>query len=330
MSLRIIKAGILDTIQDRGLKGLRHLGIPPAGVMDRWSAGIASVLVGNRVTDPVIEIHFPASEYFFEKAALICIAGADFSAHINGEEIPIAQPVLINRFSILQFYGVKKGMRAYLAVRGGFDIPKWGNSYSTNIKAGLGGLRRVLKKDDEIPFRALHTNLQAKLGRIEFEVLPWKGDNCADVFNDNKILLIEGGEWDHLSGDAKGRLPDSTFTVMNKSDRMGYFLKGPELSSVSSVEMVSSAVSFGTIQLLPSGQLIVLMADHQTTGGYPRIANVISAHLPVLAQKKPGEQVSFAFTGLDRAADLLFKQELHLQQLANASTLRLEKYLHEN
>jgi antagonist of KipI len=173
MNLRIIKGGILDTIQDKGRFGYQHLGINPGGAMDTLAAQYANVLAGNKPGEAVIEIHFPASEFFFEHPALIAVSGANFSPHVNGDAIPCMQPVLVSKFSILQFYWNKTGARAYLAVHGGFDIPGWFESHSTNLKANAGGYKgRPLQKDDEIGICS-QADYSSVLGKKEFHVLPW-------------------------------------------------------------------------------------------------------------------------------------------------------------
>ena len=144
----------MDTVQDMGRYGCQHLGINPGGAMDKLSARVANILVGNDTNEAVIELHFPAAAFFFEQPSLIAISGADFSANLNGEEIPCMRPVMVSKYSILQFHGIKNGARAYLSVHGGLAIKPWLNSYSTNLKAGAGGyMGRVLQKDDEIAFR---------------------------------------------------------------------------------------------------------------------------------------------------------------------------------
>ncbi|MGZ8508937.1 MAG: 5-oxoprolinase subunit C family protein [Chitinophagaceae bacterium] len=331
MSLRVIKAGWLDTVQDLGRYEWQHLGINPGGAMDRWSTQVANILVGNKTSEAVIELHFPASEFFFEEPALIVICGADFSPNLNGEEIPCRQPVLVNRYSILQFYGLKKGARAYLAVHGGFNVPAWLNSYSTNLKAGTGGFSgRALQKDDEIPIPCLEPGFLSLLGKKEFMILPWKADTAWDENETKAISILPGIEWDRLESISKDEIQNQLFSITHQSDRMGYQLQGNPLSVNTDEELVSSVVSFGTIQLLPDGQLIVLMADHQTTGGYPRIAHVISSHHPRLAQMKTGDKIRFRFTRQQTAEDLLVKQQQHLLQLQNACTFRLQEYINAN
>jgi antagonist of KipI len=328
MNLRVIKAGVLDTIQDMGRYGWQKLGINPGGVMDQWAAKTANMLVGNRIDEAVIEIHFPASDFFFEKAVMISICGADFSPYLNGDEIPCWQPILVNRFSILQFYGIKEGARAYLAINGGLNVPTWLNSRSTNLKAAVGGYNgRALQKDDEIAIPSLSPELLSLLGKNEFMILPWKASKAKDDNKKGEILILPGNEWDRLAISSKEKILGQSFTITHQSDRMGYRLKGEPLETIINEEVISSAVSFGTIQLLPDGQLIILMADHQTTGGYPRVGHVIAANHSGLAQMRAGEKVCFRLVGQQIAEDLLLKQQQHLLQLQNACKFRLEEFI---
>jgi antagonist of KipI len=328
MNLRIIKAGVQDTVQDMGRYGWQHLGINPGGAMDKLSAQFANILVGNELGEAVIELHFPASAFFFEQPSMIAISGADFSATVNGEEVPCLRPILVSKYSILQFHRVVKGARAYIAVHGGLDMPEWLNSRSTHLKAGAGGyLGRALQKDDEVGFRK-QVDLCPLLGKKEFEVLPWKTDsNWGDDNNVKEILALPGNEWNRLTDQSKEIFFDRAFLITNQSDRMGYRLKSEALSTMTKEEVVSSAVNFGTVQLLPDGQLIVLMADHQTTGGYPRVAHVISAHHSRMAQMKPGDLFIFRFTDQQTAEELFIKQQQHLLQLQNACKFKLEELL---
>jgi antagonist of KipI len=328
MNLRVIKAGVLDTLQDMGRYGWQHLGINPGGVMDKLSAQISNILVGNELNEAVIELHFPAGAFFFEQPALIAVSGADFSAIVNGEEIPGLRPVIVSKYSILQFHRVESGARAYLSVHGGFDIPQWLNSSSTHLRAMAGGYKgRALQKDDEIGLRTTH-DLTPVLQKKEFELLPWKTDDDWGDHTTGEILVLPGNEWSRLDDGSKEKFFEQSFLVTTQSDRMGYHLKAGALSTATNEEVISSAVSFGTVQLLPDGQLIVLMADHQTTGGYPRIAHVISAHHSRMGQMKPGDQFSFRFTDQQTAEELFIKQQQHLVQLQNACKFKLEQLLY--
>lgn len=330
MSLKILKAGILDSVQDMGRYGFQHLGINPSGSMDKYSAGIANILVGNDPGDATIEMHFPASIFLFDEPAVIALAGADFNASINGELIPVHQPLMINKSSVLQFHNIKSGARGYLAVKGSFSIHKWLDSYSTNLKAEAGGFEgRKLKKDDTIELKN-KIDLSKILGENDFKQLPWKANNVWNENEKNEILVLPGNEWDWLDADSQKKFLSGSFSISNNSDRMGYRLTGDLLQKNSNEELISSAVGYGTIQLLPDGQLIILMADHQTTGGYPRIGHIISADLPRLAQMKAGDKTQFAFTDQKNAEELFIKQQQHLQQMQNACTFRLENFIHEN
>jgi antagonist of KipI len=326
--VKVVKAGIQDNIQDMGRFGHQHLGINPSGAMDRFSASVANWLVGNDTNEAVIELNFPASAFLFEKPLLIGLSGADLGASVNGDEIPVNHPVWVGENSLLQFHKVRKGARAYLAVRGGYNIAPWLHSKSTNLKAKVGGYKgRSLHKDDDLPlnYDGQHHPILDKKG---FFVLPWHADMSWGNNPDQEILVLPGAELDRLTDSGKETFMMTSFLVTNQSDRMGYRLNNQKLSVMPGEEMVSSGVSRGTIQLLPDGKLIVLMADHQTTGGYPRIAHVISAHHPRLAQVKAGEKIRFRFTDQQTAEDLYLLQHQHLQQLQNSCKLRLEEFLH--
>jgi antagonist of KipI len=327
MNLRIIKAGVLDTVQDMGRYGWQHLGINPGGAMDKLSAQVANILAGNDSHEAVIELHFPASSFFFEQPALIALAGADFSATINGDEVPSLHPILVSKYSIFQFHSIVKGARAYLAVKGGLDLTKWLGSRSTNIKAGTGGYNgRALQNDDEIGLGAA-PDLCPLVGKKEYIVLPWKADTAWNSDEGDEILILRGNEFGRLTDLSREKLNQQSYSITNQSDRMGYQLKGQPLSVNTNEEVVSSGVNFGTVQLLPGGQLILLMADHQTAGGYPRVAHVITADHSKLGQMKPGDAIRFKFTDLPTAENLLIKQHQHLLQLQNACIFRLQEYL---
>jgi antagonist of KipI len=325
MSLKIIKAGILDSIQDLGRYGYQDWGVNPTGAMDRFAAKLVNILVGNDLDEAVIEMHFPASTFLFEEEALIAIGGADFSATINDKEISLWQPLIISKNSILQFQKWKQGGRCYLSVREKLDIPKWLNSFSTNLKTGCGGYNgSALQKDDVIQFLE-ENNYRNFLQNKRHVSFPWRPDiNWSSSID--KISVMAGNEWDWLTEESQQQFLRESFTISSLADRMGYRLDG-KLAAKNNQELVSSAVSFGTIQLLPNGELIILMADHQTTGGYPRVANVITAHLPALAQMRAGEKINFRMTDQEDAEKMLIQQQEYLLQLEKACKFRLQEFL---
>jgi antagonist of KipI len=325
MAIKIFRAGILDTIQDKGRYGYQHLGINPGGAMDQYAMQVANILVGNDPGEAVIELHFPASVFLFDEPALIALSGADFSASINGEPVPVLHAIQVNKNDVLQFHRPLSGARTYISFRGGLDLPQWLNSASTNLKAQGGGFNgRVLQKGDELFLRDNKIPIAgSKEGTVI--VLPWSADiNTGDETTD--IAVLPGHEWERLTGEAKQVFTGKPFIITKQSDRMGYRLLNEPLSCTHNPEMISSAVCFGTIQLLPDGKLIVLMADHQTTGGYPRIGHVITAHHSRLAQLNPGAAIRFRLTDSVSAENLFLKQQQHLLQLQNACTFRLEAW----
>jgi antagonist of KipI len=326
MSVKIIKAGLLDTIQDDGRFGYQHLGVNPTGAMDKYAMQLANILVGNNMNEAVIEMHFPASVYMFTLPALIALSGADFSASINGEPVPNFHPIIVGKNDVLQFHRPVKGARAYLAVGCGFAIDKWMNSYSTHLKAKSGGFHgRSLNKGDELLFRQPSS---FPIKQNDFIVLPWQA-NTSWTKDVKEILVLPGNEWDRLTTESKENFEMTSFVITNQSDRMGYRLNNIPLPAMSNEQIISSGVSFGTVQLLPDGKLIILMADHQTTGGYPRIAHVISAHHSKLSQMKAGDKIQFRITNQSTAEELFIKQEQDLLQLQNACTFRLQEYFNK-
>ncbi|TDW99222.1 5-oxoprolinase subunit C family protein [Dinghuibacter silviterrae] len=329
MGIQVIKQGMADSLQDLGRKGYQHLGINPGGVMDEVAFRVANMLVGNEPTEAVIELHFPAGVFLFQEEALIALSGADFGATVNRIPLPVNTPVVVGQNSVLEFKGAVRGARCYLAVRDGFHVPRWLNSYSTNLKAGAGGYNgRTLEKQDEIPLfgRGIHPSIT---GNRDAVVLPWKADVQPMYRQGSAIRLVEGREWSWINEASRQLLLSLPFTITAHSDRMGYRLKGPSLKAVFPDQLISTGVTRGTLQLLPSGELIILMADHQSTGGYPRVAHVAGVDIPRLAQCRPGERVAFELITGAEAEDLLVARDQYIQQLQGACELRLGKYLQE-
>lgn len=310
MNIKIIKPGIYTTVQDLGRVGYRSTGTSPGGAMDFFAASVANYLVGNDVSQPLIEMHFPAAEILFECDAMISITGADFNAHINDREVKNYQPLFVKKNEVLSFKKFVSGARAYLAITSGIQAEKWLGSYSTHIKMQAGGFKgRILQKDDIL---LLNEESNLKPGKIIF----FPPESIHSVFENPFIIrCIKGPESDMLEKDAVNQFQQNSFRITSQSDRMGYRMNGNPLTIKKGIELISSPVSFGTIQLLPNGQLIILMADHQTTGGYPRIANVISADLPKLAQLPVNSCCRFTFISVDEAEEIVFSMHQKLEAI---------------
>lgn len=313
MSLIFLTDSILTTVQDLGRSGFRSLGVNPNGAMDGKAVRLINILLGNKESEAVVEIHYPAPKILFEKTAVIALGGADFAAKIGDKNIQNWRLYSLEKGQILSFPHKAFGNRAYLSLGGGFKIPDWLESKSTNLKARIGGFegRRVLK-NDRILFNAKCKMQNAK---SDYFIAP---DLVPKYSNSPKLRVIKGAEWENLTKASQNYFLSQTFSLSLNSDRMGFRLKGKPLLLSKKLELVSSAVNFGTIQLLPDGQMIILMADHQTTGGYPRIAHVCAEDLPLAAQLGANDSLSFEMTTIEEAEEsiILFERNLNLLKTA--------------
>lgn len=314
MSILIQKPGMLTTVQDLGRHGSRRFGVNPGGVMDRAAARLINVVLGNSDSEAVLEMHFPAPQIIFEKEAVAAIGGADFLPNLDGEPLRTWQVFQAKPDSTLTFAGKGSGNRAYLAIKDGFEIERWLGSSSTNLIAGRGGFHgRRLEAKDRIEFRSSALENPVSTGT---QISPW---TIPFYSSTPTVRVIPGAEFHNLSDQACEIFLNRQFEISGKSDRMGFRLIGDAVELSEHSEMISSAVSFGTIQALPDNQLIVLMADHQTTGGYPRLAHVISRDLPLIGQLGPGDKVSLQLVTLDKAEKLYLEFERNLKFLGAGS-----------
>ena len=307
VSLTIRKAGILTTIQDLGRFGAMRFGVNRGGVMDTSASRIANILVGNDETSAVLEMHFPAPEIEFRDETVFAISGAGFDSHLDSKPIPNWTAVRGPRGSVLRFRGKRWGSRAYLAVSDGFKVDKWLGSASTNLVAGIGGVsgRKVTAGallDCETTSRETSGLTVGPSIRPRYSRFP-------------TVRIIPGNEFRFLTATSERDFLRGGFTLTNDCDRMGYRLSGKALHLLDDIDMVSAATTFGTIQLLPDGQLIILMADHQTSGGYPRMGTVVPVDLPLLAQCGPGDGVSFEIVTIEDAERLVLRFETELNFL---------------
>lgn len=319
MSLLVLKPGLLDMIQDRGRFGYAHLGINPAGAMDTIAMSVSNLLVGNKPDEAVLEMHFPAPGLRFGSDAIFALAGADFDAHLAGQAIPAHTPVVAAAGAVLEFRKPLSGARCYLSVSGGFEMEPWLGSRSTNLAVQAGGFHgRALQTDDVLPFRRA-TDYGDILKGKKAIVFPWKADVKGLYPGDETLRFFPGAEYEFLTPESKERLETDPWKITPHSDRMGYRIEGPALARNEAVELVSSAVVPGTIQLLPNGQFIILMADCQTTGGYPRIGHVIGTDLPGLAQMRAGDSFGLQKVDLQAAVAAKAGQKLGLLRMRYGS-----------
>lgn len=313
MSLLINKTGILTTIQDLGRKGFARFGINPNGAMDQTAVRLINALLANDENEAVLEMHFPAPEIVFEESAVFALGGADLGAEIYGKSVENWRIHFAEKGSILKFTARNFGNRVYLSVKNGFKTEKILKSASSNLTANFGGFEgRTLRKGDRILFndneqkRSKNTNF-----KIAHSLIPFYSRFPT-------VRVTAGAEFENLTAESEESFLKQVLRITRKSNRMGYRLDGEKLQLNKNKELISSAVNFGTIQLLPDGQTILLMADHQTSGGYPRLANVIKIDLPLAAQLGANDKVGFHLISLEEAEQLYlqFEKDFTLLKIA--------------
>lgn len=309
MTMLVKRPGLLSSFQDSGRWGYQHLGVSVTGAMDIQSHQMANLIAGNTEDCATLEITLLGPTLVFSQACCICLAGAQMNARINGRPVPRYRPLIVRPSDTLTFDMATEGTRAYLAVHGGFDLPEVMGSESTYLRAGFGGWQgRALKKDDEIALREPLVNqkeaLTALSEKIWDQVLYLPSMLGQHTGRKSLVRIIRSDQWPEFTTASQAAMISGTWRISTDSERMGYRLEGPEISLESPREMISEATSFGSIQVPRGGQPIVLMADRQTSGGYPKIATVASADLPILAQKKPGDEVRFTLVDVEHAQQL--------------------------
>lgn len=286
MSIKVITPGMLSTIQDGGRKGFAAMGFNASGVMDVRSYHIANALVGNFTDEAVIEMTYLGGSFKFLESNYIAITGADMSPKLDGVPVEMYTTVFVKQDETLTFSAAESGMRAYIAVRGGIDVPVIMGSRSTNLKCKLGGLDgRPLKAGDIVPCRDVYDEFHKHL----IHSVP-KEDFGSDEIT---VRVLLGPQDDYFTDHGIKTFLNSTYTVTNESDRMGCKLSGEKIEYKNTVDIISDGIVFGSIQIPRTGNPIIMLADRQTTGGYAKIATVISVDLPLLAQARPGTKVHF-------------------------------------
>ncbi|MFJ5624560.1 biotin-dependent carboxyltransferase family protein [Peribacillus loiseleuriae] len=323
--IKVIKPGLLTTVQDLGRYGSQKYGVIVSGAMDQLSHRIANLLVGNEENEPTLEITLIGPVIEFTETALISLAGGNLSPKINGCAIDLWRPILVSKGSILSFGPCKTGCRAYLAVAGSFQVTTVMDSASTYLRAGIGGFKgRALKAGDVLSMERMSSNskriiqrLSTELGERDYIEATWKIDPMISSCNMGKqpIRVIEGRQYHWFTEESKQTFLQEEFMVTSQSDRMGYRLKGDPLTLATEEEMVSEAVSNGSIQVPAEGNPIVLLADRQTTGGYPKIAQIATVDLPIIAQAKPGDKLQFKLISLKDSQLIYLEREEQIKQL---------------
>jgi antagonist of KipI len=325
MSVSVLKPGLLSTLQDAGRAGHAAIGVGRAGAMDLPAWRLANALVGNRDGEAALECTLLGPTLRFEHAAWIAFTGAPIQARVGALELPPWTACHLPTGSILQLGGMASGCRSYLAVRGGFDVVTVLGSRSSDLHARLGhDGGRALQAGDVLPVGDAGA-LREAVADDGVQVLPWRLDPQPWFdFAAAPIALLHGSHWPQLDDDSQQRLYDSTFHVDKHSNRTASRLDGQLLRLHAPLELISEAALPGTMQLPPSGQPIVLMAEAPVTGGYPRIGQVAAVDLPRLAQRRPGDTVCFRHATLEHAIARLAEREQGLGALLQHIAQRLQ------
>ena len=277
--IKFISKGLYTTIQDDGRFGYRNIGVPSSGYMDRESAQVANLILGNPINNPLIEATLIGPTIKFEKSTFICITGSDFNPMLNESRISLYAPVKVNKGDILKINNSSIGSRCYISIKGGIKVDKvlGSKSYYPQISDSS-----IIEKGDEFKFETNNSEPNYKLINQKFEL-------------NKNLKVFKGPEFNSLNKGSINKIIDQEFSI-GINNRMAYNLK--EKIQAGTTSIISSPVIPGTVQLTPSGQMIILHRDCQTTGGYPRILQLDEKSLNNLAQLRIGDKIKFEIVTL--------------------------------
>ena len=305
MGLEVLREGLQSTVQDQGRFGYAHLGVSASGAADNFSLIIGNILVGNPKHYAGIEMTIIGDKYRFKSDACIALTGSEFEAELDNNSIPFWKRLLIKKGQILDIRSTKNGARCYLCVAGGINIKDVMGAKTTHLTSGIGGLHgRILKKLDELDF-----------GLLDDSIKPIQNLNDS-ITTDTKIIKVtKGVQWSWFDKNQKNKLFQHQYQVEELSNRMGLRLFGNAIKTNRENEITTAGISLGSIQIPGGGQPIISFVEHQTTGGYPIIANVISADIRKVGQLKAGDCFQFELISLGSAEKLKVDQEKFIHNL---------------
>jgi antagonist of KipI len=361
--MTIVKPGFQTTVQDLGRTGYMKYGVTRSGVLDPFAHRIANALVGNRAEAATLEMTLIGSTIIFDQPTLIAICGGDLSPAIDRAPVPMWTPLYVPAQARLTFGECKSGFRAYLAIAGGIDVPFVMGSRATYLRGKIGGFAgRMLQAHDELyagePSDVAHRIINVAGDKLEhmqgadirmerssagdraeeaasqgakYLALPWAPTAwfVTPYLYRSQIRIMPHRETHLFTSEAQQHLFFQPFVVSTQSDRMGYRLEAAATLEIEygTQQLLSEPVVQGTIQVPPSGQPIILMADHQTTGGYPRIGQVAAVDLAALSQVRPGERIRFAPITLADAEHMMKQAKVELERLTAAIRMKIEQWL---
>ena len=302
MGVRVLKAGMLPTVQDLGRTGYQSQGFSVAGVMDVRSFKIANLLLDNPENEAVLEFTLIGPTLQFTSETIIAITGGDFSPTVNDKPVPMYTALYMNRGDILKFKSARTGSRGYIAFSSYLDIPVVMGSRCTNLKSQIGGFKgRKLKDEDYLGFRIKRRYLPFFLSR---SLEPDSFDKESET-----LRVVMGPEDDAFSKQGIETFLNNEYTVTSDFDRMGCRLDGPFIAPKESSDIISDGIAFGSIQVPSHGKPIILLADRQTTGGYAKIATVATVDIPKLVQRKTDHKIRFEAITVQEAQKLYLEEE---------------------
>jgi len=299
--IQVLAPGLLTTVQDLGRQGFGTMGVSPSGAADALSLRIGNLLVGNPAHAAALEMTLLGGAFQFPQGGVLALTGSDFGATLDEKPVELWTSFEARPGQILRLGPTRSGARCYLCVRGGILVKDFLGSASTHLLSGLGGHEgRALRKGDELKIGELSTSFRKRtLARKALERL-----------RPRKVLRVTPGpQSDWFPASAQQTFYANTYRVAEESNRMGLRLDGPPIPEGAHGEMISEGVSLGAIQIAAGGLPIILFVEQQTTGGYAKIANVISSDLASLGQLRPRDEIRFERVHWERARALLIEQE---------------------
>jgi len=315
--IEVLEPGLFTTVQDLGREGYGPLGVSPSGAADAVSLRIGNRLLGNAEREAGLEMTLLGGTFAFPDGAVLTLAGSDFGATLEGKPVEMWTPFEAKPKQVLRVGPTRSGARCYLCVRGGIEVQLFLDSASTHILSGLGGHKgRALKKGDVLTIGPGNRTGQKRTGRNAYSSgggTVGKRRLSARALKElqpRKALRVTlGPQSDWFSEAAKKIFYESTYRVAEESNRMGIRLQGGAIPAPAGGEMISEGVALGAVQVPEGGQPIILSVEQQTTGGYPKIANVISADFHSLGQLRPRDEIRFEQVDWDTARTVLREQE---------------------
>lgn len=306
--VRVISPGFQTTVQDAGRFHFAHLGVSPAGAADPVAFRLGNRLVENRESTAALEMTLLGGTFEFEEECILALTGADCDPTLDHQPVPMWRSILVRAGQTLQCRAMKEGARTYLCFHGGISVPRIMGSASTHLQTGLGGWKgRALQKGEELDRGKTSMKETFRPRKVPEELRKYIEERTT-------IRVTRGPQAEFFSSASFNRFSSASYVVSESSNRVGLRLKGEPILPERKEELITEGVSLGAIQVPADGQPILLFVEHPTTGGYPKIGNVISADFCKVGQLRPRDVIRFQLVGIEEAIRLLREQDRRLNQ----------------